>query len=281
MAKGIGLIGNFRGKVGNMVGYNLKDSNNKQTQGVRVYQPIVKNPKTYAQAEQRAKLAPINATYRMLKPFIDRGQETKAYGNKSRLAWLKQALKDFNGGWFEKGTTILAPARCQLTKGSLVIPMSYDYDSDEEGMTFALEITGEAPTTYGGLSTALLAQYPALKAGDQITFGIIKGGSRAINCQPQSFVIDTTSTVALPSTIYFSDGTLVLQTNGYGAGVGGFLVLSREGDNGEHLRSNSSIILSDLAERGEYFTPEGKDKAVRSYMGASATTDWPEEPVQG
>ena len=81
MAKGIGLIGNFRGKVGNMVGYNLKDSNNKQTQGVRVYQPVVKNPKTYAQAEQRAKLSPINATYRALKPIIDRGQESKAYGN--------------------------------------------------------------------------------------------------------------------------------------------------------------------------------------------------------
>ena len=93
MAKGIGLIGNFRGKVGNMVGYNLKDSNNKQTQGVRVYQPVVKNPKTYGQAEQRAKLAPINATYRALKAIIDRGQEGKAYGNKSRLAWLSAAMK--------------------------------------------------------------------------------------------------------------------------------------------------------------------------------------------
>ena len=84
MAKGVGLIGNFKGKVGNTVGYSLKDSNNKQTQGIRVYQPVVRNPKTYAQAEQRMKLAPINATYRALKMIIDRGQEGLAYGNKSR-----------------------------------------------------------------------------------------------------------------------------------------------------------------------------------------------------
>ena len=92
MAKGIGLVGNFKGKVGNMVGYKLSDSNTGNTQGIRVYQPIVRNPKTSAQAEQRAKLAPINATYRALKMVIDRGNESKPYGNASRIAWLKKAL---------------------------------------------------------------------------------------------------------------------------------------------------------------------------------------------
>ena len=53
MAKAQGIIGNFKGKVGNMVGYQLTDSNNKQTQGIRIYQPNVKNPKTSAQAEQQ------------------------------------------------------------------------------------------------------------------------------------------------------------------------------------------------------------------------------------
>lgn len=281
MAKGIGLIGNFRGKVGNMVGYNLKDSNNKQTQGVRVYQPIVKNPKTYAQAEQRAKLAPINATYRMLKMIIDRGQESKAYGNKSRLAWLKDTLKAFNGGWFDKGATILAPTACQLSKGSLIIPMSYDYDSNEEAMSFGVTFTGDAPTTYGALSTALLATYPTLEAGDQITFGVIKGGSRAINCRPESFIIDTTSTEALSSHITFDGGDMLLTTPGYGAGMGGFLILSREGNNGEHLRSNSSIILADHASTQPWNTAEGKDQAIRSYMSATASTDWPQEPIEG
>lgn len=281
MGKGTGLIGNFRGKVGNMVGYNLKDSNNKQTQGVRVYQPVVKNPKTYGQAEQRAKLAPINATYRMLKMIIDRGQETKAYGNKSRLAWLKQTMKDFNGGWFEKGATILSPARCQLTSGSLIIPMSWDYDKDEEAITFSVEYTGQAPATMGALATALLATYPTLKAGDQITFGVVKGGSHAINCRPQSFIIDTSSKDALPDGITLNDGLLLLQTKGFGAGLGGFLILSREGDNGEHLRSNSELYIAKTTPAREWDTPEGKEKAIRSYMGATGSTDWPEEQIQG
>ena len=108
MAKGIGLIGNFKGKVGNMVGYKLTDSNSGNTQGIRVYQPIVKNPKTAAQAEQRAKLAPINATYRALKMVIDRGNEGLPYGNKSRLAWLKQAFKAEHMPWIEKGSVVNA-----------------------------------------------------------------------------------------------------------------------------------------------------------------------------
>ena len=75
MAKGTGLIGNFKGKVGNTVGYKLAASNNGQTQGIRVYQPIVKNPKSAGQAEQRAKLLAVNTTYRSLKMVSDRGNE--------------------------------------------------------------------------------------------------------------------------------------------------------------------------------------------------------------
>ena len=280
MAKGIGLIGNFRGKVGNMVGYNLKDSNNKQTQGVRVYQPVVKNPKTYGQAEQRAKLAPINATYRALKMIIDRGQEGKAYGNKSRLAWLSDAMKAFNGGWFEKGAAITAPGLVPLTKGSLAGISQNTVQSDD--IEVAISVTeATAGNTVGKLSAAILAAYPQLKDGDQITAVGVYSDNNAINVAVNSFVIDTTSTEQLATSIAVGDTSypLVNKVDPDIPFIAGALIMSREGDNGAHLRSTTSLIATDEYDN-DLLAPAAKEAAIKSYMSASANTDWAEESIQ-
>lgn len=189
MAKGTGLIGNFKGKVGNTVGYKLSASNNGQTQGIRVYQPIVKNPKTAAQAEQRAKLAPINATYRALKMVIDRGNEGLPYGNKSRLAWLKQAFKAQLMPWYIKGANVGAPVLCQLTKGSLA-GVSYTFNTGAIKVS-APGVTAETTVDdMGALSTALMGAYPSLKKGDQITIVATFNENGALVAQVYSFVLD-------------------------------------------------------------------------------------------
>ena len=277
MAKGIGLIGNFRGKVGNMVGYNLKDSNNKQTQGVRVYQPVVKNPKTYGQAEQRAKLAPINATYRALKAIIDRGQEGKAYGNKSRLAWLSDAMKAFNGGWFEKGAAITAPALVPLTKGSLSTILNAEESDDQPTIRFSATIT-PAPETIGALSTSLLNEFPILKVGDQITFIKVLSGNGGFNASIDSIVIDTTDNSALPSFLTVDDDQVMAfqDTNNAAANA---IILSREGDGGQHLRSTTGLVKGS-GYAATILTDAAKEAAIKSYMSAGANTDWAEESLQ-
>lgn len=277
MAKGIGLIGNFRGKVGNMVGYNLKDSNNKQTQGVRVYQPIVKNPKTYAQAEQRSKLAAVNATYRALKTVIDRGQESKAYGNKSRLAWLSGALKNFAGPYYVKGATMKFAALVPLTKGSLP-SLAVSDNATRIVITAASVTAGTDLTTIGKVSAALKADYPWLKDGDQITLVAVGNGLTALSADVFSFLIDTTSTVA---TTQFEAAQGKINYDSANIGYCHAVIVSREGDNGEHLRSTSALSAYDGITELSPFTPEDKEESVRSYMGASSTTDWPEEPIQG
>ena len=278
MAKGIGLIGNFRGKVGNMVGYNLKDSNNKQTQGVRVYQPVVKNPKTYAQAEQRAKLAPINATYRLLKPIIDRGQESKAYGNKSRLAWLRLAITGYQGMWTEKGKVMMNVPLLPLTKGSISNPLPIS----ELGGAIAIEVEGLAQSktpVLGTVSTAILAAYPTLKDGDQITLVGVGFGASASEAAYASFVIDTTSTANMPAGFSAQADKLLFSTSGI-ISEAIASIISREGANGEHLRSSAA-----LTKTAEYPNPTSvataKEAAIKSYMAASGTTDWPEEEIQG
>ena len=277
MAKGIGLIGNFKGKVGNMVGYKLSDSNTGNTQGIRVYQPIVRNPKTSAQAEQRAKLAPINATYRALKMVIDRGNEGLPYGNKSRLAWLKQAFKAENMPWLIKGATPNFPVICQLTKGSLV-GLSFETDGD------ALEIIANGVTsettlnTIGGVSTALLAAYPSLKAGDQITIVVMEHKNDGMLPAIFSFVLDTTSAEA---TTKFSAGVDSIIFDGGVSPEFVSVIVSREGANGEHLRSTSSLVSTAEIVAAAPYDDTSKEAAIASYMSsASANADWAEESIQ-
>lgn len=277
MAKGIGLIGNFRGKVGNMVGYNLKDSNNKQTQGVRVYQPIVKNPKTYGQAEQRAKLAPINATYRALKMIIDRGQEGKAYGNKSRLAWLSAAMKYGTIAWFNKGIPVISPVGCQLTKGSLQ-GISYIIDSSSIEITCDGVTSETAVNTVGAISTALKAAYPSIKDGDQITFVVCGEDEGSLVANFFSIVIDTTDNTAIAG--FSADDDIIKFTDG-SYRTAGAVIISREGSNGEHLRSNAQLALDTTeASRAPYDT-NSKEAAIKSYMTGGSNTDWAEESLQG
>ena len=275
MAKGLGIIGNFKGKVGNIVGYNLKDSNNKQTQGLRAYQPVVRNPKTSRQAEQRAKMAPINATYRALKGIIDRGQEGVAYGNKSRLRFLSEAMKQFDGPWFLKGEAVTLPIKTNITRGSLEKIQVTNVTN--EAIDFVLDLgTTESIDTIGHLSTALLNNNSFLKEGDQLTFVF----GKVNDLQVVSIVLNTTSAVAC-GYMLSNDGALQINVTGFASnGVDfGCCILSREGDNGQHLRSTAALTLSTAAAADTHYTSAAKDAAIESYMAANGNTDWPQEQL--
>lgn len=277
MAKGIGLIGNFKGKVGNTVGYKLSASNTGNTQGIRIYQPIVRNPKTSAQAEQRAKLAPINATYRALKMVIDRGNEGLPYGNKSRLAWLKQAFKAQNMPWIIKGQQVAFPVGCQLTKGSLA-NVSYDILEDAIQLNAPTVPAGAAVATIGGLSSILLASYPTLKEGDQITLVAVGNPQNTLSAMVFSFVLDSTSAETV-SGFTLGDGNITWEPGGNS--FAGAVIVSREGANGEHLRSTASLqIVSSFTENAPY-DATSKAAAIESYQNAAgANSDWAEESIQ-
>ena len=276
MAKAQGIIGNFKGKIGNTVGYQLTSSNNKQTQGIRIYQPNVKNPKTSAQAEQRAKLAPINATYRALKMIIDRGNEGLPYGNKSRLAWLKQAFKASAMPWYVKGTVVKMPVACQLTKGSLP-GVAFTVGEEELQITAASVAAETVVATIGDISKILLDHYPSLKDGDQVTLILGAESGRDLVFDVFSFVIDTTDTTPQAG---FTAARGSLRYVGKFGGFAGSVIISREGANGEHLRSSSNLQLWNEAEVEVPYDAASKTAAIKSYMTSGTTNDdWSEEPI--
>lgn len=277
MAKAQGIIGNFKGKIGNTVGYQLTSSNNKQTQGIRIYQPNVKNPKTSAQAEQRAKLAPINATYRALKMIIDRGNEGLPYGNKSRLAWLKSAFKASAMPWFEKGTVVGSPVGCPLTKGSLT---SLGASLGDDVISFHCSgVTAQTDvTTIGKLSTAILAGVSSLRDGDQITFVVLTTGYSTLFPTIKSVVLDKESTEA---NSFLTAGDGKIQFTADDAVQGFAVIVSREGDNGEHLRSTEMLEVPESMSADAPYDAASKTAAIKSYMAAAgANTDWAEESIQ-
>lgn len=277
MAKGTGLIGNFKGKVGNTVGYKLSASNNGQTQGIRVYQPIVKNPKTAAQAEQRAKLLAVNATYRALKMVIDRGNEGLPYGNKSRLAWLKGALKAEQMPWFVKGGTPDHYVGCQLTKGSLG-SIGYATDGEELHIACSGVTSSSDVTTIGKVSALLKSGYSFLKEGDQVTIVVAKPGATAPIVNVNSFVIDSASTTAQS---LLSAGDDMLQFVAGDVIIAYAVIVSRQGDNGEHLRSSEFLYVPGETLADAPYDAASKTAAIASYQASAATkSDWAEESIQ-
>lgn len=277
MAKSVGFIGNMQGKVGNVVGFKVSQSNSGTNQGVRVYQPNIKNPKSAAQAEQRAKYAPIFATYRALKMIIDRGNESKPYGNASRIAWLKKAFRAEHMPWYEKNGTPVVPVCCQLTFGSL---QSLVYEETPDYFQIICDsVEGVVDIhTIGDVSQYLLDGYPWLKEGDQITLISTSWQDSNMWANLYSFIINPDSDEI---TTDWGAHTSVLEFNKFGSDEPVAVVVSREGEHGEHLRSNAFLKYRNSWYRYAPFDDASKQAAITSYMATGTTNaDWAEESIQ-
>ena len=277
MGKSVGFIGNFKGKLGNAVGYKVSQSNSGTNQGVRVYQPNIKNPKSAAQAEQRAKYAPIFATYRALKSIIDRGNESKPYGNASRIAWLKKAFRAEHMPWYEKNNTSVIPVCCQLTFGSL---QSLVYEETQDYFHIICDsVQGVVDIhTIGDVSQYLLDGYSWLHKGDQITLISTSWQDSNMWANVYSFIINPDSDEITSDWNTHIGG---LEFNKFGSDEPVAVVVSREGEHGEHLRSNAFLKYQNSWYRHAPFDAASKQAAIESYMATGTTNaDWAEESLQ-
>lgn len=277
MGKSVGFIGNFKGKLGNTVGYKVSQSNSGTNQGVRVYQPNIKNPKSAAQAEQRAKYAPIFATYRALKMIIDRGNESKPYGNASRIAWLKKTFRAEHMPWYPKGAIIAAAPQCQLTFGTLNA-INFGIDGDSLLLyTDAATQSGEIQSV-GLLSQYLMGGYPWLKQGDQVTIIVAYPPAMELQFSIFSYILDENDDTPLTG---FTTGRGKIVYAGEDVFMSASVIVSREGAKGEHLRSKSWLMVNADELTNPPYNDESKQSAIASYMATNGTNaDWAEESIQ-
>lgn len=283
----------MKGKLGNTVAYRLKNSNNRETQGFRVYQPNVSNPQTDQQLDQRVKMAVVTNEYRALRDVIRRGMQSFEYGDPSRREWLRIALgADFVGPYLDKGDKSPLPMpNVPISVGGLPeVVCSY---VDEDGNVRTSLVSGSDPgSTVGAVSQRLLADNPWLQEGDQIT---------CVFCMPAtpssvtpdvgsyyyfvaSMVVDISSTVAaldLGLGFGFDDALNTLEVSEpTGTAVACAVIISREGAAGEHLRSTARFGFADVLTN--YYATLNPAQARRSYKkGITAASDWPVEQEAG
>lgn len=283
MAKGA-FLSVKRGKLGDSIGYNVSNSNNKERQGWRIYQPVVANPQTDAQMVQRVKLAAVNNLYRALKEVIKRGFEGKPYGDPSRRAWLKMALgQNFSEGpWIVKGNQVPVPIRqVPLTTGSLVPVVVGDNSVDFSITSFELP-NDDVPTTLGELSQIFIGW--GYMPGDQVT--IIQGwvpARLAFAWSVYSFYLDAQDGRALSELGLFvntdEDGAAVRLVLRQDKPVDALAIaVSRDGD-GVYLRSTSYIATDPVTVDAVYYGNQMYEMAKRSYMNTEGKdTNWPIQP---
>lgn len=175
MGKMLGAL-KFKGKFNDAVGYINKNAAKADAKfAVRNRVSEVKNPKTTAQALQRMKVAPAQNLYRALGVLLDHSWQGVKYGTRSHAEFSKRAMLMKSGfPYVVKGDKKPWPGTYDIASGSLVsVPFTFDNNA------VSLEVTlNNNVTTVGQLSTEILANFPQLNEGDQLTFVVcqIKNG---------------------------------------------------------------------------------------------------------
>lgn len=287
MGKSNNIFGAISGKIGGTIFYQRKNS--KYNQGTRAYIADVANPQSMGQARQRMTMKAVQNLYSALAEVINRAYQSTAYGNPSRIKFLGNAMKNFQGPWLEKGSTAVIPFGVNLAEGTLG-QIALQIDDNKFRSNLPLAFTGDygqvSPSTafddaeVGGISKALLNAKGIVKEGDQLTIVVFEGVDAGMQPIPKvvSFIVDPNSVETIDDTLlnYMGENTVLATKSGYCAAA---FILSREGLSGQHLRSTSPLVVNtEAAAIAAYFTDAQYQQAILSYMKEGTRGDWPVEP---
>lgn len=294
------MLGLVKGKLGDIVGYRVTNSNDKVKQGWRPYRAHISNPKSFLQASQRVKINNITRNYGQLKEVIARGFEGIKYGGMSYQEFLRiNMLNAPEGPWVEKGYVTAVPGEYQISRGSLpkINMRTTGPDSFTSNLASSPAESGNS-VTLAAFSTKIITANPWLQDGDQLTWiAVLEYEGGAFDYRVASVTLDTTSTTkSFPVTqkgqIDIGSTILVDNDNNYiidaDSGledeelVGAACVLSRDGGD-DHLRSSEKLaVLTEMTAFLEsFFTTAAKRAAILSFMAEGSDIDWPVEQIPG
>lgn len=291
MGKSNNIFGAISGKIGGTIFYSRKNS--KFNQGTRAYIADVKNPKSMGQARQRMTMKAVQNLYSALAEVINRAYQSAAYGNPSRIKFLGNAMKNFQGPWLEKGSNAIIPFGVNLAEGTLGrITLTKQENSTRfrtnlvlgtEGAYGEIKIADIDDGKISEISKALLNGNAMIQVGDQLTFVVFDNKVEGAEPIPivASFIVDPNSveTFAVEGLLnYGGEEPFVFDVAGWNT-CAAAIILSREGLSGQHLRSTSPLVVdTSAASIAQYFTDAQYQQAILSYMPAGTRGDWPIEP---
>lgn len=160
-----GAFGFLRKSIGSVT-YRTSTAalDGKKRQVASLKPTSVKNPKTTAQILQRMKMAPAAKFYDALVGILDHSWEGIPYGAKSRLEFMRRAMKNDPAVYVPYGYNSVAPGEYEISAGSLPSLPWREVVSDAQAG--GLLVGMEAMTSQ---QVEKLSGYGILK-GDQITY---------------------------------------------------------------------------------------------------------------
>lgn len=154
----------LKGKVGGVVYYKLTDSNNKATQGTRVYTSQVRNPNTTRQQYQRAILKTVSNMYAQGKTIFNHsfqgksvgGQNAREFRRLNMRALRAQCVADYSAGLRPAGYRSFVSARGSMYAAPneyIVSQGTYDqkfftWDDTNKAYTMPASVQGQTVADY-------------------------------------------------------------------------------------------------------------------------------------
>ena len=277
MSKSNMLLGLAKGKVGDLVFY--RDGGEQRTR-TRV---IPKNPRTRAQMQQRAKIANISALYRALAAIVADSFSNRPSNQSGYNAFASGAIA--LAPYLTKqqaAAAVVLPQPALLSRGVLPSLEYVGAAGDADGAT-SLALAGEftGSSTIAQVSAALIAQYPSIQQGDEITFlsvkfEVVDGADADVDVYAAvpsivSFKVDTASDTTLSAAgIAPSTGSITsaAMAPAWEDGIAmQAIILSRVDGNGQLQTSTQWARLSENAQTlyDGYRTATAIADAVESY----------------
>lgn len=278
--------GNKKGKIGNSIYYTIKNSNNKVTQGERIYQPNVTNPQSENQRAQRMKMTPASNFYRALSDILDHSWEGVKYGAMSRQYFMKLAMSANQEifPYVNKGTTFAVPGPYPISRGSLP---SMRWKLAEGNIVLDCD-NRETDDTLGFYSRALIYANPFLHDGDQITFIVFYDledrEQRTYIPIVTRFNLDSESEVAFDTVLgsgWALDGDdvdlLKISFTGFSETAtlaAACVVVSRKNESGGQVWQRSTEVMAVTNElMNEWMSPAAYAGALDSYKRSESVSD--------
>jgi len=214
MGKQISVL-RIKGSVGEVTGYKMNTSSKTSKSGdfIRSKATSVANPRSYAQAKQRAKARPAQLFYAAFENVLDHAFYPLGKPVKNRNRFLSLAMKLDYVPDVKKGEVKLPFAPYQISEGTLGLDDlcvgTYDNENDNR-INFSVLFEGSMPTaSVANFSNLVLLKNPRLMEGEELTFVVLlcKAGDPSIRwTEVRSIVLDRNNTVTMLRDI-FSDLT--------------------------------------------------------------------------
>lgn len=269
-----GAFGFLRKSIGSVT-YRTSTAalDGKKRQVASLKPTSVKNPNTVAQIMQRMKMAPAAKFFDALSGILDHSWEGVPYGAKSRLEFMRRAMKNDPAVYVPYGYNNVAPGEYEISAGSLPSLPWRTKQNSLPAENLQIFYVGESLTAD---NVAKMKNY-GIEEGDQITYvALINENQSGLYRTFLSRVIvgvgATWDNVVSDDVVICENGIYISVPNTAACAV----IVSRGKEASTAKRSNEKMLL--LGEYKNLLSLEAMNAAIASYQTKTAynslNSDW-------